>query len=33
MSEVFEFRGVDNLYVAKVTKDDDTDFECDTPVK
>lgn len=33
MSEVFEFRGVDNLYIAKVTKDDDTGFECDTPVK
>ena len=33
MGEVFEYRGVDNLYVAKVTKDDDTVFTCATPVK
>lgn len=31
--EVFEFRGVDNLYIAKVTKDDAEEFTCETPVK
>lgn len=31
--EVFEFRGVDNLYVARVTKDDSTGYTCETPVK
>lgn len=30
--DVFEFRGVDNLYIAKVTKDDATGFTCDTPI-
>lgn len=30
--EVFEFRGVDNLYVAEVTKDDATSYTCETPV-
>lgn len=30
--KVFEFRGVDNLYVAKVIKDDATGFECDEPI-
>lgn len=33
--EVFEFRGVDSLYVAEVTKDDneaDGGYECETPV-
>ena len=30
--DVFEFRGVDNLYIAKVTKDDATAFTCDTPI-
>lgn len=32
--EVFEFRGVDSLYVAKVTKDENTSdgYVCDTPV-
>lgn len=32
--EVFEFRGVDSLYVAKVTKDENTldGYVCDTPV-
>nr|DAP43725.1 MAG TPA: tail tube protein [Caudoviricetes sp.] len=31
--EIFEFRGVDNLFVAKVTQDDDKGFICETPVK
>lgn len=31
--KVFEFRGVDNLYVAKVIKDDATGFECDEPIR
>lgn len=31
--KVFEFRGVDNLYIAKVTKDDSTGYTCDTPFK
>lgn len=31
--EVFEFRGVDNLYVAKVLRDTAEEFTCDTPVK
>ena len=31
--EVFEFRGVDNLYVARVMKDDSTGYTCETPVK
>lgn len=32
--EVFEFRGVDNLYVAEVTKDEDGDegYVCETPI-
>lgn len=30
--KVFEYRGVDNLYVAKVIKDDAEGFECDTPI-
>lgn len=29
--EVFEFRGVDNLYFAKVLQDDENGFVCDTP--
>ena len=29
--QVFEFRGVDNLYFAKVLQDDDAGFLCDTP--
>ena len=30
--QVYEYRGVDNLYVAKITKDDSTGFTCDTPI-
>lgn len=30
--EVFEFRGVDSLYVAEVTKDDSTGYETETPI-
>lgn len=36
MAEIFEFRGVDNLFVAKVTKDDneaDGGYTCETPVR
>lgn len=33
MSKVFEFRGVDNLYVARVLTDDETGFTCEEPVK
>ena len=29
--QVFEFRGVDNLYYARVLQDDDAGFLCDTP--
>jgi len=31
--QIFEFRGIDNLFVARVTKDDDTGYTCDTPVR
>lgn len=31
--EVFEFRGVDNLFFAKVLQDDENGFVCDTPKK
>ena len=31
--EVFEFRGVDNLYFAEVLQDDENGFVCETPVK
>jgi len=31
--DVFEFRGVDNLYVAKVLQDDENGFVCETPVR
>ena len=31
--EVFEFRGVDNLYVAEVLQDDENGYVCETPVK
>ena len=30
--EVFEFRGVDSLYVAEITKDDATGYETETPI-
>lgn len=30
--QVFEFRGVDDLYVAEVIKDDETGYECGTPI-
>lgn len=30
--EVFEFRGVDSLYIAKITKDDAVEFTCETPI-
>ena len=30
--EVFEFRGIDSLYIAKVTKDDETGYTCETPI-
>ena len=30
--QVFEFRGVDNLYVAEVLEDDDTAYTCSTPI-
>lgn len=30
--EVFEFRGVDNLYIAEVTKDDSTGYTAGTPI-
>lgn len=33
MSKVFEFRGVDNLYVARVLTDNAEEFVTDTPVK
>lgn len=31
--KIFEFRGIDNLYVAKVTKDDSEGYVCETPVR
>lgn len=31
--DVFEFRGVDNLYFAEVTQDDENGYACETPVK
>lgn len=31
--QVFEFRGVDDLYVAEVTKDDETGYTCGTPIR
>lgn len=30
--EIFEFRGVDNLYVAEVIKDDAETYQCGTPM-
>ena len=32
MSDVFEFRGVDNFYFAEVIKDDSTGYQCSAPV-
>lgn len=32
MSDVFEYRGVDNLYIAEITKDDAEGYTCGTPV-
>lgn len=29
---VFEFRGVDSLYIAKVTEDSEGNYTCDTPI-
>lgn len=31
--DVFEFRGVDNLYFAEVLQDDENGYVCETPVK
>lgn len=31
--QVFEFRGVDDLYVAEVTKDDETGYACSAPIR
>lgn len=31
--DVFEFRGVDNLYAAEVLQDDENGFVCETPVR
>ena len=31
--KIFEYRGIDNLYVAKITKDDSEGYTCDTPVR
>lgn len=30
--QIFEFRGVDSLYIAKVLKDDNEGYTCDTPI-
>lgn len=30
--QVFEFRGVDNLYIAEVLTDDDNNYVCDNPI-
>ena len=30
--QVYEYRGVDSLYVAKITKDDATEYTCGTPI-
>lgn len=32
MSDVFEFRGVDNFYFAEVIKDDSTGYQCSAPI-
>lgn len=30
--QVYEYRGIDNLYVAKIIKDDATGYECSDPI-
>lgn len=30
---IFEFRGVDECYIAEILKDNETEYECGTPIK